>query len=150
MRLPAPPSSGLVPSGSQAVVKRDLTADDILQIRNLWNSIAEANGLPTARTITGQRLARLRARVRDHGLAGVVEAIISVPNAPFLLGANDRGWRADFDFLVQERSFGRILEGFYTRLKQRAGGDLQAERATRYARDGAVHALERMHRRGQQ
>ena len=35
-------------------------------------------------------------------------------NSQFLTGDNDRGWKASFDFLLQEKSFLKLLEGAYS------------------------------------
>jgi len=36
-----------------------------------------------------------------------------IPDSPFLLGENDRGWRADIDWFLRPDSVTRILEGKY-------------------------------------
>lgn len=42
-------------------------------------------------------------------------AIKNLAESPFCNGDNERGWRADFDFLLQAKSFGRALENFYSK-----------------------------------
>ena len=37
----------------------------------------------------------------------------AVRGQPFLMGDNDRGWRADFEFLVKESSFYKTVEAKY-------------------------------------
>lgn len=39
----------------------------------------------------------------------------AIRGSPFLLGENDRGWRADFDFALKPRNISKILEGGYDR-----------------------------------
>lgn len=40
--------------------------------------------------------------------------------SPFLLGANDRNWKCDFDWIFKQANFTKILEGNYngTRLSK--------------------------------
>lgn len=78
-----------------------------------WNEVARGHGLPVLRLVTEKRLKHLRARIGEAGIDGVLEAIAAVPKSEFLCGTNDRGWRADFDFIMQPTSFARLLEGRY-------------------------------------
>lgn len=78
-----------------------------------WNVMAREQRLPVLRLVTEKRLKHLRARIGEAGLDGVLEAITAVPKSEFLCGHNDRGWCADFDFIMQPTSFARLLEGRY-------------------------------------
>lgn len=78
-----------------------------------WNAVAKEHRLPVLRLVTPKRLGCLRARIGEAGVDGVLEAIAAVPKSEFLCGTNDRGWRADFDFIMQPTSFARLLEGRY-------------------------------------
>lgn len=129
----------LTEPGQVGRVVRTLDSDTTDLILKTWNEMAKAADLPTARAITGGRLARLRARVKDHGVQAVLDAIAAVPRSRFLCGQNDSGWRADFDFLVQDKSFNRLVEGFYDRLRKQSTGDRYQERATTYS-GGAIDA----------
>ena len=40
-----------------------------------------------------------------------------IPDCPFLVGDNDKGWRADLDWFLRPDSVTKILEGKYTRSK---------------------------------
>ncbi len=129
----------LTQPGQVGRVVRTLDDDTVKLILDTWNAMAKASDLPTARAITGGRLTRLRARVKDHGVQAVLDAIAAVPRSRFLCGDNDSGWRADFDFLVQDKSFGRVIEGFYERLRKKPTSDRFQERATTYS-GGAINA----------
>lgn len=78
-----------------------------------WNSMAERTGLPAVKSLTNERVRRLKARISDHGPDRVLEAIKAVGKSRFCLGDNDRGWRADFDFVLQPKSCARLIEGSY-------------------------------------
>lgn len=70
-------------------------------------------GLPEVRVLTNERKQKAFARIREHGEATILEAIQRIRRSKFLTGQTDRGFKADFDFLLQPKSLTRILEGFY-------------------------------------
>lgn len=77
---------------------------------------AECPDFPKVQKLTAKRRAALLARLRDvGGLDGWRAACRRAAQSPFLTGDNDRGWRADFDFLTRERSFTKLMEGAYDR-----------------------------------
>ncbi len=91
----------------------------------LWNDFAEQNGLSTVRNLTQPRKRKLQLRLKECGgvefwLSGVLARIKA---SPFLLGENDRGWKANFDFLMQESSFTKLLEGSYDKSKSNGSGN---------------------------
>src|SRR5690606_31060409 len=64
--------------------------------------------------LTEERRAKLRQRLADAGgLDGWRAALDKLARSPHCTGQNDRGWRADLDFLLQKSSFLRLLEGRY-------------------------------------
>ena len=76
--------------------------------------MAKGNGLKAVKKLTEERAKRLRMRLTEHGgIPGWTEAVDRVRDSPFLLGDNDRGWIASFDFLTQKSSYWKILEGNY-------------------------------------
>lgn len=100
------------PSGSAAAPDADapLTSAEIL---GAWNHMALECGLPEAKKLTAERERRLAARCRDFDINDWTEAIRAVRRSPFLRGDNDRGWRANFDWLLQPRSLTKLIEGQY-------------------------------------
>jgi len=79
-----------------------------------YNTVAERIGLPTAR-MTPERRRKLSGFVKRHPIDDITEAIHALECSPFLRGENDRGWKADFDFLLQPKSFTKLVEGTYGR-----------------------------------
>lgn len=77
-----------------------------------WNVMAEQAGLSKAK-LTPERRKKLRPFLKRHSPDDITEAIWAIPRSPFLRGENDRGWRANFDFLLQPSSFTKISEGAY-------------------------------------
>lgn len=79
-----------------------------------YNAMAVRAGLPTAR-MTPERRKKLPAFIRRHPIDDITEAISAMERSPLCRGENDRGWKADFDFLLQPKSFTRLIEGSYGR-----------------------------------
>lgn len=90
---------------------------DYTAIKDAWNKMVQTAGLSKELEImrmTDNRRKHTRARVKEFGLDQVLKAIETIPKRPFLLGQNDHGWRADFDWLVKNSEpITKILEGKY-------------------------------------
>lgn len=79
-----------------------------------WNLLASEKNLSKVQRLTEPRKRSLAARLAEcGGLEGWQSAIAKVRGSPFLTGDNDRNWRADFDFLLQQKSFTKLMEGGY-------------------------------------
>ena len=87
----------------------ELTEDQVLQA---YNVMASQAGLSKAK-MTPERKKKLKPFIRRHPIDDITEAIWAIPKSRFLCGENDRGWKADFDFLLQPKSFTRLIEGTY-------------------------------------
>lgn len=85
-----------------------------------WNAMAEPAGLPTCQTMSRQRKAALRSRLSEFGEANLRKAIAAVGASPFCRGENDRGWRAGPDFVLQEKSLTKLIEGQFSNFKAAA------------------------------
>lgn len=88
-------------------------SDDVAEAVALWNEVAGRHGLPKAKTIDKTRRGAIRARLRDGGLEVWCEALAAVERSPHCRGENERGWRADIDFVCDPKSWRRLREGFY-------------------------------------
>ena len=69
--------------------------------------------LPKVTMMTDTRKAAVKARVSEHGKESIRQMIRMVLQSPFLLGSNDRNWRADFDWLFRPTNYIKVLEGKY-------------------------------------
>lgn len=110
----SPNESILTPSEPPSVISNEITppSDPPTLVLEAFNLMAGEAGLPKAR-MTPERRKKLTSFTRRHKVEDITEAIWRIPQTPFLCGENDRGWKADFDFLLQPKSFNRILEGSY-------------------------------------
>ena len=66
---------------------------------------------PVNITLTPERRAKLKARIKEHGLAAWGVVLRKAAASPHCTGAN--GWAADFDFLAGKKGFLKTLEGNY-------------------------------------
>lgn len=83
-------------------------------MQDAWNSFADTLGLPQCQKMTKARASAARARWKDAGGAeGIQAAFDKIRRLRWMHGENKRGWRANFDFLLQESSFTKLMEGAY-------------------------------------
>jgi uncharacterized protein YdaU (DUF1376 family) len=90
----------------------DLTVDDVIQA---WNDLADDAGLARVAKVTPQRRKQIQARIKEYDADDWSKAMGAIYRSKFLRGENDRGWKADFDFLLQPKSFIKLVEGSYDR-----------------------------------
>lgn len=88
-------------------------SDPVQVVLEHWNSSAEQSGLPKAITLTDARRTKLRARIEEFGLKEVRRAIRAIHRSSFCRGENDRGWKANIDFITRSEPIAKALEGFY-------------------------------------
>lgn len=101
-------------------------AAGIAMALDAWNATAERTGLPKVEKLTETRQKKFRARLEDcrryaneHGIEGGALAVWAlalskVETSQFLRGeTGKRDWTASLDFLLQESTFMRVLEGNY-------------------------------------
>lgn len=100
------------------------------QIIAAWNTMAATAGLPKIIKMTTARKVHLKHRLHEFSAATIIDAINSIPRSGFLVGNNDRGWCASFDFILQPSSLTKLIEGQY-----------HHERRRPPARNGAVELL---------
>lgn len=87
---------------------------DALQAFQDFNEVAQRVGIPVAHTLTPSRRKSLKARLREHGgMTAWRRALANIEASAYLRGRNDRGWTADFDFLIRASKFPKVLEGSY-------------------------------------
>jgi hypothetical protein len=106
---PLTPQSGDMSADADPSAK-PLTKSEILEA---WAQRMVPLGFPAVAKMTGQRDRQLRARLKDSTLEEWQRAMDALERSAFCRGENDRGWRADFDFLLQPKSFTKLLEGAY-------------------------------------
>lgn len=78
-----------------------------------WNLTAEKHGLPKVSKISDQRKAKIRTFLRNNTIEEIQQGLAAIERSRWLRGENDRGWKADFDFFLQPKSFTKLIEGSY-------------------------------------
>lgn len=96
-----------------AKVKRKEINAGLKRICDAWNAMAATCGLPQIEKLTDSRKGHLESRLAEHGADKIIAGIATVPKSKFLLGQNDRKWRADFDWLVRPDRCAKLIEGGY-------------------------------------
>lgn len=87
-------------------------ADETADAVRLFNETAQAQGWPQVRTLSKQRKAALRARLKEaDGLTGWQAALARAAASDHCNGHNERGWVCNFDFLTRQSSFAKLMEG---------------------------------------
>jgi len=122
-------SSSSSSSSSSDVFKKQHSQNrdfDPTQFQAVWNKYISH---PQCRVITEGRKTKLRARVKSsEHFADIAkfEALVKrISETPFLLGKNDRGWRASFDWLVaNDDNAVKVVEGRYDQPKDPSAFDI--------------------------
>lgn len=87
-----------------------------------WNDLADECKLPKAQILNDTRRRQIDARLNEcGGLIGWQDALGKIRGSPFLRGDNREGWRADLDFVLQRKSFTKLMEGSYDQRQGRSG-----------------------------
>lgn len=101
------------PAKTEPKPKPPMPIAAMASIPELWNEIAAKHGLSPIIKMTDKRTEHLRARVAEHGVEVILNAMRTIPNSRFLMGKSQGGWKANFDWLLQPSSMQRLLEGSY-------------------------------------
>lgn len=88
---------------------------DLSKFVIFWNSEMERYNaiIPKLRTIQGKRKNYILARCRECGKEAVAEMVRKAAQSDFLNGKNQRGWIANFDWVILPTNFQKVLEGNY-------------------------------------
>lgn len=74
---------------------------------------------PKVTKLTDTRKRHLKSRFNDHGLDSIKQVFTMASKSPFLTGENERGWMADFDWLIKPSNFQKVIEGKYNKKSRR-------------------------------
>lgn len=109
---PKPSKNHQEPSKDSASGDAPLTANEVLEG---WNELAQAHGLAQVRKLTDARRRKVLAQAKRFTVPDWQAVFAKIAQSPFLKGDNRQGWRCDFDFILSENNFVKILEGKYDR-----------------------------------
>jgi hypothetical protein len=92
----------------------DIAKIDADELMALWNAAAFHFGLHAARELTNERRRRCARLLKGKPSRSYWQDVIErITQSSFCKGANNRGWRADFDFLTRRDTHVKVLEGKY-------------------------------------
>ena len=83
------------------------------QIQEAYNTLCESKGLRPIHEISDKRETQVAARFKKYGLSGFFSLFEKVSASIFLCGGGERGWKADFDWLIKPTNMQKVLEGKY-------------------------------------
>ena len=89
--------------------EREIKAQQVVE---LYNDTCVS--LPSVRTLTDKRKKAIKTRLKKYSLSDIQKVFSIAEASDFLKGNNDRGWRADFDWLLNESNMVKVLEGNYS------------------------------------
>lgn len=100
---------------------------DYQKIIDIYNSVCV--NLPEVLKLTDQRKSALKARLNEYSLAQMGDVIQKASDSKFLNGFNEKGWTADFDWIMKPTNFIKILEGNYVNKNNNHGKATQQQQA---------------------
>jgi len=95
-------------SDAKAKISGELIATAVRE----YNAVAAKLSLPIAKSCTGSRTAAIRSRLGEDGIDGWRDALAGL-DTKHCRGENDRGWRADLDFVASPKGFRKLRERCY-------------------------------------
>jgi phage replication O-like protein O len=91
------------------------------QIVDIYHELCQS--FPKLRSLSNQRKKHISARWKQHKDISVFqELFIKAEASDFMKGYNDRAWKADFDWMMNETNFAKILEGKYDNKRRGSPG----------------------------
>ena len=91
--------------------KEIVKTSEIDNIKDLYNE--HCFNLPKILKLTDKRTKAIKNIIKKYSVEEIIQAFDLANSSDFLIGNNDRGWKADMDFILREDKFVNILEGKY-------------------------------------
>ena len=82
------------------------------QIVDLFNSICVS--FPSVRSLSDARKKAIKARLNTYTVEQFKTMFEMAEASPFLKGQNNRNWQANFDWLIKDGNFAKVLDGNYS------------------------------------
>ena len=81
------------------------------QIKDLFNDICIS--LPRVTSLSDKRKQAIKARLNKYTVEQFKEMFTKAEASTFLKGGNNRNWQANFDWLIKDSNFVKVLDGNY-------------------------------------
>jgi DNA-binding transcriptional regulator GbsR (MarR family) len=96
----------------ELLISKDINnSQKVEEIKNLYNS--HCTNLPKIAKLTDKRIKAIGSLLKKYSIEEITQVFDIANESDFLMGKNDRGWKADLDFILREDKFINILEGKY-------------------------------------
>ena len=82
------------------------------EVVNLFHEICKS--YPKVRSISESRKKAINARLRTYSMEEIREVFEIAENSDFLKGKNNKNWSANFDWLMKDANFAKVLDGNYS------------------------------------
>ena len=96
--------------------KKQHLQDKHSEVINIYNTYCV--NLPQIQKLTDKRKTAINKLLKEFNVEQFKEICINANVSDFLTGNNDRGWKADFDFIIRPDKAVKILEGQYNNKKR--------------------------------
>ena len=96
--------------------KSSLKSNDLIpfSLESLWNDKLAHVLSKVIIPVSSSRKKKIIARLKDHpSEQDWIRVMKKISDSNFLTGQNDRGWKANFDWLLRPETFAKVLEGQY-------------------------------------
>ena len=84
---------------------------NIQEVVDLYNSICVS--FSKVQKISDRRVKAIKGILKQYNVDDIQKVFTNAENSDFLKGNNDRNWKADFDWLIDDEHFLRVLEDKY-------------------------------------
>lgn len=101
-------------------IEKEDKRKEIVEIYN-----ASCTNLPAVQKVTDKRNKQIDEFIKNFTIEQFKEICCIANNSDFLTGKNDRGWKADFDFVLRIDKATKILEGKYNNAKPSSMSSIQ-------------------------
>ena len=83
----------------------------VKEVIDLYHTICKS--YPKVKVLSGKREKEILARMDTYSLEDMRTVFTNAESSSFMKGKNDRGWAANFDWMMNENNIVKILEGNY-------------------------------------
>ena len=92
-------------------LSKETTTNEIDSFKALYDKYCF--NLPKISKLTDSRIKAIKKILKKYSEEEIITVLATANNSAFLTGDNDRGWKANIDFILREDKFVNILEGRY-------------------------------------
>lgn len=121
---------------------RERENTDYKSLVDLYHSICKS--FPAVRSLSEARKKAIKARLNTYSLDDFKTVFENAEASAFLKGSNDRNWSANFDWLIADKNFVKVLEGNYADKSKRGRKEVVPGWMERKLDDDELAAIHRV------